>query len=299
MTDVREDLFDLSAVGPGSSAGARGQQLTVDWGVDWAAAQNAVSAAAPRVVSLLRSVRNPEAPALGAWNVRQLAVHLSHSFDGITAMAKGGGGILADLGGLSTLTNALVEGEEEQDLGRLADRITATAGTLLDVMRASPADELRAWLVRGTEMHLSSLTCHALNELIVHGRDIAVADGQDWPVPKSDAALVVSGFLFPALAVLGSGMVNQEGAKDVRASFDVQVRRGGRAVLRFDDGDLTVTPGKPDGPVDCHLSVDPLAFLLVAWNRISQWKAIPRGQLMAYGRKPWLGLKLRTLLNNP
>jgi hypothetical protein len=271
----------------------------MDWGVDWVAAQNAVSAAAPRVSSLLRGVRNPDAPALGRWNVRELAVHLSLSLDGITAMAKGGGGILGDLGGLSTLTEALVAGEDERDVARVADRITATAATLLDVMRANPVDERRAWLVRGTELPLSSLTCHALNELIVHGRDIAAADGQDWPVAKSDAALVVSGFLFPALAALGRGMVNQEAARGVRASFDVHVRGGGRAVLRFDDGELTVEPGKPDGPVDCHLSVDPLAFLLVAWGRINQWKAIPRGQLMAYGRKPWLGLKLRTLLNNP
>jgi hypothetical protein len=78
----------------------------------------------------------------------------------------------------------------------------------------------------------------------------------------------------------------------------VRLRGGGRAVLRFDDGDLTVEP-EPAGPVDCHLSVDPEAFMLVGWGRITQGPAILKGQLFAWGRKPWLGLKLRSLLRNP
>ena len=67
----------------------------------------------------------------------------------------------------------------------------------------------------------------------------------------------------------------------------------------FHDGDLVVTPGPPTGRVDCHLLVDPVAFLLVTWARISQWDAIPKGKLLAWGRKPWMGLKLRSLVKNP
>ena len=46
-------------------------------------------------------------------------------------------------------------------------------------------------------------------------------------------------------------------------------------------------------------SVDPEAFLLVSWNRISQWSAIPKGQLLASGESLWtktqreLGMKPR------
>jgi hypothetical protein len=69
-------------------------------------------------------------------------------------------------------------------------------------------------------------------------------------------------------------------------------------VLHFDDGDLTVEP-EPSGRVDCHLSADPVAFMLVGWGRIGQGPAILKGQLLAWGRKPWLGLKLRSLLRNP
>ena len=67
----------------------------------------------------------------------------------------------------------------------------------------------------------------------------------------------------------------------------------------FDDGGMTVEASRPRQKVDCHLSVDPAAFLLVAWGRISQWQAIPKGQLLAWGRRPWLGLQLRGLVRNP
>ena len=51
----------------------------------------------------------------------------------------------------------------------------------------------------------------------------------------------------------------------------------------------------PGGPA----TADPAALLMVAWARQSQWHAIARGKLMAWGRKPWLGFRFRSLLRNP
>lgn len=267
--------------------------------VEWNAAQAALAKAGGRVSALLRSVTHPEAPALGSWNVTDVAAHVSHAVDAIGAMANGGGGLLDDVWKLANLSNALVEGEDERDPHRLADRIDSGVARLLAVVRESGHDDGRAWIVQGVEFNLSSLLCHALNELWVHGRDIALADGQKWPIPRADAALTVDGFLVAAIGGLGRAMVDQQRARGVRATYDIRVRGGGRAVWRFDDGDLTVTPGPPTGPVDCHLSVDPEAFLLVAWGRLRQGGPIAKGQLFAWGRKPWLGLKLRSMVRNP
>jgi hypothetical protein len=44
---------------------------------------------------------------------------------------------------------------------------------------------------------------------------------------------------------------------------------------------------------------DPAAFFMVFWQRQSQRNAIAKGQLIAWGRKPWLGLKFRSLIRNP
>ncbi len=266
--------------------------------IDWAAARAAVSDEAARLATLLRSVQKPEAPAIGKWNLTDVAVHVSHTLDAITAMAQGGGGLLKDLSALSSLTEGLVNGESRRDLFGVADRIESSAANLVQLMESAADNGMRTWLVRDVQLPLSALTCHGLNELVVHGRDIALAEGVPWPIPRDYASLVVAGFLFPALAGLGGQMVRPE-ARDFKACFDVRLRGGGgRVFCCFEGGDLAVEPASRR-PVDCHVSADPAAFLLVAWGRKSQWPAIARGQLLAWGRRPWLGPKLRAVLKNP
>ncbi|HEX2042485.1 MAG TPA: SCP2 sterol-binding domain-containing protein [Acidimicrobiales bacterium] len=266
--------------------------------VDSAAARDAVATVGPRVAALLRSARHPDAPALGEWDLTETAVHLSVSADALCALAQGTGALLADLWDLGTLNKTLVQGETTRDLGQLADRIDATVARFLTLVGDAEDDGARPWVVEGVEAPLSLLTCQMLNELVVHGWDIAKADGAPWPIERRHAALVLTGFVFPSMGNLGRTMVDQEKGAGVRAVYDVRLRGGGRAVLRFDDGDLTVEP-EPSGRVDCHLSVDPVTFMLVGWGRIKQGPAILKGQLFAWGRKPWLGLKLRSLLRNP
>jgi hypothetical protein len=38
---------------------------------------------------------------------------------------------------------------------------------------------------------------------------------------------------------------------------------------------------------------------MVVWARQSQWSAIGKGKLLAWGRKPWLGPQLRDFMRNP
>ena len=59
-------------------------------------------------------------------------------------------------------------------------------------------------------------------------------------------------------------------------------------------------PSRRDGEsVDCHVSADPVALLLVAYGRRSQWVPILTGRLVAWGRKPWLGVRLVRYLVAP
>lgn len=256
--------------------------------------------AGPRLTTLLRAALRPDVPALGDWDLGQLAVHISHAIDTTTAMAKGGGNLLGDIWQLSSLSGVMIQGEGRRSLAEVADRIDVGVAAFLDAMAegGGDGDALRPWLVAGTALPLSALTCEVLSELTVHGLDVARAIGAPWPIDPAHAVLIVSGFLFPSLNALGRSVVDQAAAGLVRARFAVHLRGGGRAWLRFHDGDFLVEPS-PQGLVDCHLSVDPAAFLLVSWGRTSQWPAIARGQLLAWGRKPWLALKLRSWLRNP
>jgi len=256
--------------------------------------------AGPRLSALLRTAARPHAEALGEWDVTQVALHISHAADVVTAMSRGGGNLIENIADLATLQRVMVAGEGVRPLAEVADRIDASVAGFLAAMEVEAAvdDSSHSWLIQGSQMPLSTLTCHILNELTVHGLDIARAMGVPWPIDPGHASLILQGFVFPALHTLGRDMVVQEKAGGKRARFEVRLRGDGRAWLRFDGGDFSVE-GSPQGKVDCHLSVDPSAFLLVAWGRTSQWPAIAKGQLLAWGRKPWLGLQLRSWLRNP
>lgn len=268
--------------------------------VDWPAARGALEQAAARVAGLLRSVPDPEVAALGEWNVAQLATHLSHAFAVVPSLARRERkSPLRALDELAGLTTRFVADDPERDLGVLADRIERGAKEFLAATAAGSADDPCPWLVEGTTLPVAVLTCHLLNEAVVHGYDIAKAAGRPWPIDRTSAALIFQGFILQVLQVVGPrDLVVQEAAAGRRCRYDIRLRGGGRFCLLFDDGALTVEPPS-DRKVDCHLSVDPAAFLLVGWGRINQWRAIPKGQLLPWGRRPWMALRLRGMLASP
>lgn len=279
--------------------------------VDWPMARAALNEAAGRVAGLLRSGIDPAAPALGRWDVAELATHLSHAFDVVPALARQARtSPLTELWELGEITTGLVADDPERDLDALAGRIETRAAEFLRATAEGAATDPCPWLVQGSVLPLSVLTCHLLNEAVLHAYDIATAVGRQWSVDRAHAALIFQGFLLPVFQALDPrALVLQDRAAGVRAVYDIRLRGGVRFVLVFDDGAMTVEgPARPRRAgggassarkVDCHLSVDPSAFVLVAWGRINQWHAIPRGQLVAWGRRPRLGLQLRGLLRNP
>jgi hypothetical protein len=53
------------------------------------------------------------------------------------------------------------------------------------------------------------------------------------------------------------------------------------------------------GPVDCTISADPVAFLLVWSGRMNQWEAIALGVYGIDGRDSGLGLRFMNLFAYP
>lgn len=73
----------------------------------------------------------------------------------------------------------------------------------------------------------------------------------------------------------------------------------GHPAYRLDIMGDTATVGPADGQVDCILSVDPVAFLRVGYGRANPLTAALTGKVVAFGRKPWLGLTFGSLLAAP
>ncbi len=268
-----------------------------------------------RVTALLRSVRHPQAPCLGEWSLADVAAHLRQAWLVVPALARdepgavraalpdaeptAAGALLEDIWDLGMLTTRGVASEPVRDLRVLAHWIDASADAFLQQVDELDEGRRHAWLVEGVSFPLVTLLGHLLSETLVHGHDIAHADGRRWHVRRAPARLALERFVIPVIGALPPrAMVDQHAAAGLRATFRLHVRGGGTYTFAFDDGALAVDTDVT-GPVDCHISADPVGLLLVAWGRRSVWRAALSGELVAWGRRPSLALRFRSLLRNP
>ncbi|MGA9691608.1 MAG: hypothetical protein WBR33_09240 [Pseudonocardiaceae bacterium] len=281
----------------------------------WQQSQNALRDEVQRVTTLMQSISEPGVPAVGQWNIAEVAMHLSQvwilapdlarrDLSRIHAVVPGMAGVagdswVRDMWDHADSTTLAVRSDPERNLAILADRIEERAQEYLGECAGHSPDEPRPWLIEGTTVPLSALTCHLLNDTVMHGYDIAHAAGRKWRIEPAHAAMVVRQFFVPVIQTADPRVfVNHAEAAGLQATYDIRLRGHGRLIYSFDDGSLTVE--EPSARrVDCHISADPVAFFMVFWQRQSQWNAIAKGQLIAWGRKPWLGLKFRSLLRNP
>ncbi|HET9257408.1 MAG TPA: hypothetical protein VFO16_19705 [Pseudonocardiaceae bacterium] len=286
--------------------------------LDWQLSQDALRDEVGRVTELLRSIRDPAStPVVGQWNLAEVALHLSQAWLAIPGLARGnrsevdaliperagvaGDSLVRDFADLGDMTTRGVRADLERNSGVLADRIEARAERYFAECVGRSADEVRPWLVQDVTLPLSAFTGHLLNETIVHGYDIARAAGRPWRINPTHAVLVMDQFFLPLVQAADPRLlVNPDTTAGLHATFNVRLRGGSRFHVHFvfDNGVLRVeTPSARR--VDCHLVADPVTFLLVFWRRRSQWSAIAKGQLMAWGRKPWLAPRFRGFLADP
>jgi hypothetical protein len=121
-----------------------------------------------------------------------------------------------------------------------------------------------------------------------------VAAGRPWPISAEHAKLI-AGTLCPKMWPL---VVRPEAGRGAPVTYEVRLRGNGpRYVIRIADGTAEVRAA--GGPVDCVISADPVIFLLVTYGRMSLGRALLRGAILAWGRRPWLGLRFKSLFFNP
>ena len=273
--------------------------------LDREAARAAISAAAGRFAALLRETDDIERPAAGTnWTVAETAAHVSCVLTGFSATIAGEPQALtpkhyieADfptrLAASNAATIAMVD---HTDAIRLAELITVGAQRFLELV-ATADQEMECetpWYGPGRTRTLDCLTALALSELTVHGHDIATGMGRPWPISAEHAKLIV-GTVCPEMCPL---VVRPEAGRGGPMRYEVRLRGNGpRYVIRVADGTAEVRAA--GGPVDCVISADPVTFLLVCYGRMPLGRALLRGGMLAWGRRPWLGLRFKDLFFNP
>ncbi len=197
--------------------------------------------------------------------------------------------------GMAEVNAKMLAEDGERDPAVLADRIDGLANEFDDVASRSRAGTVD-WL-QGVRLPPSVVACHLLEECLIHGHDIAKATGRPWSIQRHHALLAVEGAVLPLIAALSpTAFVSQEKAGSFRACFELRLRGGGRTVMAFNDGSLTLDAGRTR-EVDAHISADPSALMLVFIGRQGIWKPLLEGKLTAWGRRPWQLTRMLTAIN--
>ena len=262
--------------------------------IDAELARERLEVAGDRVVAMLRSGVDGESAVPGLeWSAVECAAHLVTALRGAARYARGEPAPVATPAEVADVNAARVADLDERDPRRLADLLEEACAGFVDELRERRPDQPVEWYQREADLDLAAMACVMLTELLVHGLDIARSTGRRWAIEPGDASLAING----ALPLLPS-YVDAQAAAGLDARYELRVRGGPRVGLRFVDGQVGLEV-PPDAPVDCYLSADPVAYLLVAYGRRSQWPAILTGKLVAWGRKPWLGMRFAALFHRP
>lgn len=273
--------------------------------IDHAAARSALAAVTPRTAELLSSLADPHVAVKNSeWKAGDVGAHLIVALRAFAAAARG------DVEGLkpfipetevfferlAAVTAATLLIEPERDAAALGRLLAEAAKGFLSATVDLPADHVvpTPWYGPQASLPLDAATCLLVAEQLVHGYDVATTVNTPWPISPAEACLVAG-----AVATMLPLAADPGAIKGKRATFDVRVRGGPQFMVRVAEGKVAVEAGSPAGPVDCHLSADPVAFVMVAYGRLNQWGPIARGGLVAWGRKPWLGPQFRGFFVNP
>lgn len=227
------------------------------------------------------------------WSVGEAAAHLAYANRVFADLARGktvvhGDGTPESLAAANA--DALARFPERSG-DRSANQIQDAARELAELLEAG--DEAMEIDTPMGRMQLPILGSYVLAHMVMHGVAIAKALGQANPMRRSHLQLMLPFFAYAMPKVL-----DQNNVGNLNACYLMHFRGGPDLALMFDDGELTVASA-PTRRVDCHVLADPVAFVLVVTRLQSQYTAIAKGQLLTWGRKPWLALRLVGFFNVP
>jgi uncharacterized protein (TIGR03083 family) len=253
--------------------------------VEWGRLRDEITDASVEFGDLLRAA--PAATTIvppTSWSVAELGAHL-------VSLPRRYGRMLDDDQApfperVSALNQAEIEAIGPQDPKQLAALLEADTAELLDQLGD---DGDRTVLFYGMRYSVAGVGGTLLGELLVHGRDLARMLGKAWALRPEQALAVANGVL-PLL----TNVVNRDVAERAAGTYHLRLRGGDDWTIRIGDGGAVIERQRP-GSADLHISAEPVAYLLVGLQRMSLWRAVLSGRMVAWGRKPWLGLQFGKL----
>ncbi len=254
-----------------------------DLRIELAPVAEAYERAGRRLVELLRSVTDPTAPTKGLrWTLGELTAHLAartELFAGYLAGTASPEGEVADI---APDNDRQIRELRDVPIDTHVELIAASVRAFAETTRGRLGTDPYPWY-SGIALDVATGTGIALAEVLVHGFDAARSLGKPWRISAEDARTILR-----ASFVLAPWYVDPARTRGKRVTYRVLVRGGPRLRFRIDDGSGALEGA--DGPADCTIRADPVAFVLLSYGRTSTWRAAAAGKVLAGGRKPWKAL---------
>ncbi|MFB7733259.1 maleylpyruvate isomerase family mycothiol-dependent enzyme [Streptomyces sp. NPDC056112] len=253
----------------------------------------AIRETAGDIAALLRGAADPALPVpRSEWTVGEAAAHLALANELMADLARGrerpyGDGTPQSLAAANARA---LGGFEERRSEPLAAMIAEQAEAFLDAVDRAADDP--ALVTPLGPMGRATLASYLLTHMLGHGYDLARALGRPHMVDRARVGLCMPFML------LVMPRVTAASAAGKRACYTIRLRGGAAFGVALDDGAVHVTTGPAIRP-DCTILIEPVAFLLIALGRLNPWRAISRGHVIAWGRKPWLAPRFPNLFTAP
>lgn len=240
---------------------------------------------------------DPAAPATDHWTVADTVAHVTAIAELYTELVAGSafGASRPDLvdaiavvtvDTLAELNANKLAGYPTRDVGELITRLRAAIETVLDrTLTADPAIPL-PWL-GGSRVPIGGILAHLVNELHVHGWDIARATRSRWEIPPAEAALFFDMFLVGIIRCgLGTLLDGGDAPRDRPIAVTFRSRYTDPVTVVLERGEVRIRDGA--GPVDARVRFEPAALNLMLFHRMSRLRAALTGAVVISGRRPWL-----------
>ncbi|WP_443074272.1 maleylpyruvate isomerase family mycothiol-dependent enzyme [Streptomyces sp. NBC_01460] len=245
---------------------------------------DAIRTTAEDIAELLRGAPGTGGPVPGSeWTVGEAAAHLAQANALMADIAAGrprshGDGTPQSLAEANTRALAAFG---ERDAKPLAAMIEEQAGAYLEAAAEHPSQEMLMTPLGPLTREV--LGSYLLTHMLGHGHDLARALGRPHMVAPSRAGLAL-----PFMIEVMPRVTDAKATAGLTACYAVRLWGGNRFGVTFTDGTVSVDRRPPERP-DCTLSIEPATFLLMALGRCAPTRAMARGRVFAWGRKPWIG----------
>jgi hypothetical protein len=258
----------------------------------WSAVLRSLQETSGRFAELVCAVTDARARATADWSVAQTAAHVVTLAQACSSQV--GSGPPADLGELARTTvvdtvdvfnDVLLTRFTERDPRVLSRLVPALTDQILQSCAGADPAKAIAWLGE-SEVPLAGVIAHLLNELQIHGRDIARAARAEWRVPARDAAHFFDLFLV-GVTDYGYGHLLDGHGPAPRGRIAVEFRSPYTTPVTMAVTDGFVTVERPGGHTDVRLSFDPPTLNLMLFGRVSRAWAAMTGKVIVRGRRPW------------